>query len=238
MFNAAGRMRVGRPPAAVTWVVGLVLMVSLLLTGCSRRLPILSVPAGGIRAVEGTGTGWMKGAAIALKGRFAFSFNGSGQGRVEAFDPLGRTAFILITDRDREFLAIPSERTYSEAGPGVFAARFLGLDLGPLEMLGLLSGGGEGAGRLEAGGWRLEFDERGRIRRGEKEGRTFEVTNWFGPGPVPREVRTHLGRTGRITFKSVRFNSQPRTGVFETGFLLHFKRKTIEELEATIANED
>ena len=117
----------------------------------------------------------------------------------------------------------------------MFAARFLGLAMGPLEMLGLLSGAGD---RLSAGGWRLELDERGRIRSGRKEGRTFEVTNWFGSGPVPREVRTSLGRTGRISFKSVRFNSQPRPGVFETSFLLRFKQKTIEELEAIIDNEN
>ncbi len=235
MSNAAGRLRAGKMPASVTGAAGLVLAISLLLTGCSRRPAIVSVPAGGAVAVEGTGTGWMKGAAIALKGRFAFSFNGSGQGRVEAFDPLGRTAFILITDRDREFLAIPSKKIYSEAGAGVFAARFLGLAMGPLEMLGLLSGAGD---RLSAGGWRLEVDERGRIRSGSKAGRTFEVTGWFGQGPVPREVRTSLGRTGRITFKSVRFNSQPRPGVFETSFLLRFKQKTIEELEAIIDNEN
>ena len=47
MFNAADRLRAGKMPVAVTWAAGLVLAISLLLTGCSRRPSVVSVPAGG-----------------------------------------------------------------------------------------------------------------------------------------------------------------------------------------------
>ncbi len=211
--------------------------LSFQFSGCARHAGLVSVPPEGVRAVEGTGTGWFRGRAFAVKGRFAFSFDDSGRGRVEAFDPLGRTVLIMISGPDREFLAVPSRRIYAETAPGGFAARFLGLAMTPLEMLGLLSGDAKGRERLAAAGWRLELDGRGRLRSGEKDGRDFEVTGFFGDGGVPREVRSSLEGPGRVTFRAVRFNPRPRPDIFDPAFLERFKPKTVEELEAIIADE-
>lgn len=217
---------------------GFFLLAFFSVSGCIKRIPVVYPPPAGVEAVEGTGHGLLKGNKVALKGRFAFVCRASGQGRIEAFDPLGRSAFILLTEGEREYLIIPAEKIYAEGEAGVFAARFLGLAMGPRQILGLLSGRPAESGFFESGAWRLESDSRGRIKLGEKEGFVFEVSRYFEPGTVPREIRFRLGTEGKLILKSVRFNTVSGAGAFDTAFLARFTKKTADELEAWFADEN
>src|SRR4030042_2000443 len=118
-----------------------VLVLAAALAGCAGRAPVLVPPSCGVEAVEGFASASVRGAEAAVKGKFAFLFRRQGFGRVEAVDPVGRTAFLIFFrgvrgDRGgvafavREFFpgaAVPREIDLS--GPGT-AGRVKVLKLG------------------------------------------------------------------------------------------------------------
>lgn len=222
-----------RLPAAA-----LLIPVILVSFACARRAAVVTVPSGGIESVAGSGHARLRGRAYILKGRFAFVFRASGQGRIEAFDPFGRTVFILLTDAGGEILAVPSRRIYARGPAGSLAARFFGLDMTPRELVGLLCGRPDAQVFFARSGWTFDSDGQGRLRRGGKDGFAFEVLSYFGSGRVPRELSIPPGGPGRLTFDDVRFNPPFRPDAFDAGFLARFAEKPIEELEGMIDRED
>ncbi|MCK7471595.1 MAG: hypothetical protein MZU95_13105 [Desulfomicrobium escambiense] len=168
-------VQIDRPPTAGSPLVASLLIV-LSARGLRRpRSPSLVPPSGGIEAVEGFASATISGTDAAVKGRFAFVFRRPGFGRIEAVDPIGRTAFLVLFRGDRAWFVLPGQKAYAEDGARVTMERFLA-DLAPCptRRSALLSGLWAGFGPAESG-WALERDERGRVARGGRDGFLFTV---------------------------------------------------------------
>ena len=191
-------------------------------------------PASGVEAVAGFGSASIRGEAADVKGKFAFLFRKPGLGRVEAFDPLGRTIYYMVFAGDTAYLVVPQKKVYAEDRPETMVARFLGFPLSPGEILELLagqwtkSGGEEGQGNA----WTLRRDADGRVIRGERDGLVFEVGEFFPGAGVPRVILfSRPGTAGRMKVLSLDFNPAPRPEAFETSFLKAFARKSWEDIQ-------
>ncbi|MBP1769893.1 MAG: hypothetical protein H6P96_511 [Candidatus Aminicenantes bacterium] len=164
------------------FLAALTLLIALLLGACARRIPTLVPPSCGLEAVEGYASASISGADAAAKGRFAFVFRRPGFGRVEAVDPIGRTAFLVLFRGDRAWFVLPGKKVYAEDAAPTMMGRFLGIDLLPDEILPLLSGLWTGAG--PESGWTVERDERGRAAGAETTGRLKVLELAFNPAPA------------------------------------------------------
>jgi hypothetical protein len=209
---------------------GAALLATLLLS-CAKRPPFLVPPASGVEAVAGFAAASVRGETADIKGKFAFLFRRPGLGRVEAFDPLGRTVYYMIFAGETAYIVVPRRKVYAEDRPETMVARFLGFALGPGEVLELLSGRWEGRDAGTSGAWALRRDTQDRVVGGEREGVVFDVSQFFPGGGVPRTVVfSRPGTSGRVNILSLEFNPAPRPGAFETPFLRTFERKSPEDI--------
>lgn len=205
------------------------LLTALSVAACAGRVPSLVPPSGGIEAVEGFASASISGADAAAKGRFAFVFRRPGFGRIEAVDPIGRTAFLVVFRGDRAWFVLPGKKAYAEDDARVTMERFLGTSLLPDEALALLSGLWAGFG--PESGWTLERDERGRVARCGRDGFLFTVREFFPGGGVPRRIDLlGEGTSGRLKVLELTFDPAAREAVFDTAFLRGYAPKTWEEI--------
>ena len=189
-------------------------------------------PAAGVEAVAGFASASVRGEAADIKGKFGFVFRKPGLGRVEALDPLGRTAYEMIFTAGTGYLVVPRRKVYAEERPEAMVERFLGFSLGPDEVLELLSGQWSGREGEGAEAWKLERDGQGRVVRGERDGVAFAVNEFFPGGGVPRTVVfSRPGTSGRVKVLSLEFNPETWPAAFETSFLKTFARKSLEEIQ-------
>ena len=166
---------------------------------------------------------------MAVKGKFAFLFRRPGLGRVEAVDPIGRTAFLMIFREDRAYFVVPGKKVYAEEVPEVLMKRFLGISLPPDEALRLLSGTWANAGA--GSGWSVEQDERGRVARGERNGFAFTVQRFFPGAGVPKDIGlSGPGMSGRMKVLKLGFNPPSREAAFDVSFLRGYVLKTWKEI--------
>jgi hypothetical protein len=210
---------------------GLLGLMGLLaaLAACAGRVPVLVPPSRGVEAVEGFGSASIRGEDVAVKGRFAFLFRRPGLGRVEAVDPIGRTAFLMIFREDRAYFVVPGKKAYAEDGPEAMMKRFLGVSLPPDEVLRLLTGTWADVGG--AIGWNVERDERGRVARGGRDGFTFTVRAFFPGAGVPRDIGlSGPGTSGWMKVLKLGFDPPPREAAFDVSFLRGYALKTWTEI--------
>jgi hypothetical protein len=207
-------------------------LIVLALTSCVRRPPLLVPPSGGVEAVEGFGSASIAGVEASIKGKFGFVFRGPGLGRVEAFDPIGRTAFLILFRTDRAWFVLPGRKVYAEDEAGVMMARFLGVALLPDEALRLLSGTWEAGAKAEdEGAWSVDRDAGGRVARGVRGGFSFTVRGFFPGDGVPMEIGLEgPGTSGRVKVLKLGFNPPPREETFDVAFLRAYAPKTWEEI--------
>lgn len=216
------------PPHRRPCLLGLVGLLAAL-AACAGRVPILVPPSGGVEAVEGFGSASIRGEDVAVKGRFAFLFRRPGLGRVEAVDPIGRTAFLMIFREDRAYFVVPGKKAYAEDRPEAMMKRFLGISLPPDEALRLLSGTWADAGG--GSGWNVERDERGRIARGGRDGFAFTVREFFPGAGVPRDIGlSGPGTSGWLRVLKLGFDPPPREAAFDVSFLRGYVLKTWTEI--------
>lgn len=195
---------------------------------CAAPPPGLVPPSGGVEAVEGFGSASIAGAEASIRGKFGFVFRQPDLGRIEAVDPLGRTAFLIVFRGQRAWFVLPARRVYAEDAAAVMMERFLGVALLPGEAVRLLSGSW-GAG--DDGAWAVERDAEGRGARGVRDGFALEVRAFFPGGAVPREIAVEgPGASGRLKVLKLGFNPQPRGEPFDTAFLRGYAAKTWEEI--------
>ena len=219
-------------------LIAIPILLAAALAACARPVPTLVPPPCDIEAVEGFGSALIAGTEASVKGKFGFVFRRSGLGRVEAVDPLGRTAFVILFREGRAWFAVPGKKVYAEDDAGVMMERFLGIALEPREAVLLLSGTwGRGATRpeLEPGddAWGLIDDAQGRVVGGVRESFAFEVKSFFPGAAVPREIDLRgmkRGTTGRIRVLELAFNPEPRDAAFDPAFLRAYAAKTWDEI--------
>ena len=204
---------------------------------CRTGSPRLEPPPSEILSIEGYGQASAQGGRTALKGRFAFSFQASGRGRVEALDAIGRTSFILLFGEDRAFFVLPSRKAYAADTAAGIMDRFLGLPLLPAEVLRLMSGRWD-ENTEEAGAWILRRDEAGRVTSGGKADAVFIVREFFSKTGVPR-IFDFFGPevSGSIRLLDIRFNTGSVERAADTGFLKRFKPATWEDMDAWIRDD-
>ena len=221
---AHGRIRLAAP-----------LLIALLLTACAARPPRLVPPSGGVEAVEGFGSASIVGAEASVKGKFGFVFRGAGLGRVEAVDPIGRTAFLILFREGRAWFVLPGRKVYAEDAAGVMMERFLGVAIEPREAVLLLSGAWASGAPVEPGpgeaAWLLGHDAEGRVVRGTRGDLSFAVKSFFPGDGVPREIAlTGPDTSGRVKVLKAAFNPPRRDEAFDVTFLARFTAKTWDEI--------
>jgi len=205
---------------------GFLLILVLLIGACAGPPPRLVPPAGGVEAIEGYGSASISGAEASVKGKFGFVFRRSGLGRIEAVDPIGRTAFLIYVRDGRAWFVLPGRKAYTEGDARTMMERVLGIALSPDEAISLLTGGWP-----EAGAWRIERDGRGRVARGSSGDHSFTVRTWFPGDAVPREVGVAgPAAAGRIKVLKLNFDPPARPEAFDTAYLRAFAPKTWDEI--------
>jgi hypothetical protein len=210
---------------------------------CAGRAPRLVPPAAEVVAVDGFGSASIVGTEASVKGKFGFVFRKEGLGRVEAVDPIGRTAFVIIFREGRAWFILPGRKVYAEDSAGAMMERFLGVALEPWEAVQLLSGTwGKGGTRVTLRQnddvvfaddvWSFIDDDRGRIVEGIHDKFSFKVKSFFPGDAVPREIelRSFVGTSGRVKVLKLAFNPAPRDEAFNTAFLGRFAAKSWDEL--------
>ena len=218
-----------RAPARSRPLAAGALLLAAWLASCSGRPPVLVPPPGGVDAVEGYASASVSGAEASVKGRFAFHFRRPGLGRVEAFDPLGRTLFLVYFRDGRAWFVLPSRKVYSEADADVMMDRFLGIAVRPDETVSLLSGLWPSIG--EEADWSVERDAQGRVVRGERSGFSFTVRSFFRGDGAPRELAlAGAGTSGRLKVLRLAFNPAGRDEAFDVAFLGRYAARTWEEI--------
>jgi len=212
--------------ASTKVLAGILLAVSVL-AACVRRPPHLVPPAGHVEAVEGYGSASIAGADASVKGKFGFVFRRPGLGRIEAVDPIGRTAFLIVVRGERAWFALPGRKVYAEDAAAVMMERFLGVALLPDEAVRLISGiWGDGES-----GWSVEAGAGGHVDRGVCGEYSFTVLRYFPGDGVPREIALEgPGTSGRVKVLKLGFNPPPRDEVFAADFTRVFALKTWEEI--------
>lgn len=170
------------------------------------------------------------------KSRFSFIFVLPDRGRIEVYDPLGRTVSLLFLGMEEAFLVLPSKRVYWRAGREEALAKLLGFDLSPKEITDILSGKAE-----EMSGWDLERDGQGRIVRGRRDSLRFEVRQFFGQSALPQLLAlSRGGEKGSLKILRLNFNQPLKGAAFELSFLQDeaYKPSTWEEIEKWLRDEN
>jgi hypothetical protein len=204
---------------------------------CAAPPPTL-IPPVEVRSVEGYGSAAVEGLEAAVRGRFAFRFGADGRGRVEAFDPLGRTVYFLDFEATQAWFVLPAKKVYWENEPGELMSRFLGFVLRPEEVVRLLSGRWDAGAAGGPAPWILQKDAQGRVVAGERVTLRFEVREFFAGGGVPRTVIvSDLAAAARIKILELRFNAAGPASAPERAFLKTYSQVTWAEM-ARFLNRD
>lgn len=211
-----------------------VLLAALALAAACAAPPPRLVPPADVRAVEGYGSAVVESMDAIVRGRFAFRFERPPAGRIEAFDPLGRTLYVLVFRGERAWFVVPSKRVYWENAATEIMNRWLGFSLNPDDVVRLLSGRWEDAAG-GAGGWTFARDAEGRVAAGERGGLRFEIREFFAGAGAPRVVAFEdFAASGRLRVLEARFNPPARDAGADLSFLEKFSAVTWAELEALL----
>jgi hypothetical protein len=192
-------------------------------------------------AAEGYGHAVIESEEGIVKGKFSFLFRRPDLGRIDALDPLNRTAYFVIIRGPDAYLVIPSKKVYVLDRPEFLFRRLLGFPVTPGEAICLLSDRWPAAGSEAESpdGWRLDIDEKGRVVRGDKNRLSFGVEAFYKRAGIPKEVSFSDGRASAfLKVLSVSFNPAPRPEAFETLFVKVFAPKSWEEIQEIMKNED
>ena len=206
---------------------------------CISGPPMLSPPPARVETLDGFGSLSLRGAGGSLRGRFSFLVSLPDTARIEVLDPFGRTRAVLIFREKEAALILPSRKAYWSGPEEELMRNFLGFGLAAGDLAGLIGGRWAEAGAPEAPGWSLDRDREGRVRAGAKDGFRFDVEEFFAKTSVPRTVGiSRDGEPGRLRVLQIRFNRPPRGDPFGLAVLQRLDRKTWEEMEELLGNEN
>lgn len=209
---------------------------------CVSGPPMLSPPPARVQTIDGFGSLSLRGAGGSLRGRFSFLLSLPDKGRIEILDPFGRARSVLIFREQAAYMLLPSRKSYWTGPEEELMENFLGFGLTAGELAGLIGGQWAAGGTTEGpegAGWEFERDRDGRVLAGAKDGFRFEVEEFYGKTSVPRSVGiSRAGEPGRLRVLQVRFNRPPRGDAFGLSVLDGLDRRTWEEMEALLRDEN
>jgi len=168
-----------------------------------------------VESIEGFATIRLARNGETAKSKLSFVFRLPGQGRIEVLDPLGRTASILFLDNDAAYLVLPGRHAYWKSGREEVMSKLLGFALEIKDLANILTGR---ADRLS--GWNLEKDGKGRVVRGQREELSFEIRQFFEPGPLPwLLILSRAEDRGSLRVLQMKFNQPLKEKAFHYFFL-------------------
>ena len=209
------------------------------LAGCRPVLPVLSPPAE-LRELEGYARLRITNNEQTAKSKFSFLVELPGHGRLQVFDPLGRTIYEIYVGGELAYFILPAKKVYWQGTDAEIFEKFLGFELSLQEMTGILSGQwkesqGEGPVFKE---WTFRRDGQGRIVSGARKDFEFRVREFFPGSGVPRQVNFKSRQSeGRLNLLSIEFNRAVQSGLFGAAFLKNFSSLTWEEIEKILRDE-
>jgi hypothetical protein len=185
----------------------------------------------------------MSGDQGSVRSKFSFLFHLPHQARISVTDLLGRAIYQIIVNEEKAVLVLPSKRVYWQGEEEEIIDKFLGFRLSLDEMISLLSGEwNEGKGAEEEkslAGWSLEKDEAGRIVFGQRGDFRFGIKEFFSKTPFARLIGfEHPLNRGSLKILSLSFNQPLKQESFSFSFLEGYKRKSWEEIEKILGNEN
>ena len=193
----------------------LLLLAAVALFSCLPSRPAIAPLPPTVESIEGFATFRLAREGETAKSKLSFLFRLPGQGRIEVLDPFGRTASILFLDNDVAYLVLPGRRAYWKSGREEVMSRLLGFALGTEDLVQILTGR---ADRLS--GWNLEKDSEGRVVRGQREDLSFEIRQFFEPGPLPwLLILSRAEDKGSLRVLRMNFNQPLKENAFHYFFL-------------------
>jgi hypothetical protein len=200
-------------------------------------------PPSRIESIEGYASIRMSGDQGSLRSRFSFLFHLPHQARISVTDLLGRAVCQIIVEEETAVFAVPSKRVYWQGEEEEIIDKFLGFRLSLDELISLLRGewdegrGAEEKKRLE--GWSFEKDGAGRIVFGQRGEFRFGIKEFFSKTSFARLIGfEHPLNKGSLKILSLSFNQPLRQESFSLSFLEGYKRKSWEEIEKILGNEN
>jgi hypothetical protein len=204
---------------------------------------MLLSPPSRIESIEGYASLRMSGEQGSVRSKFSFLFHLPHQARISVTDLLGRAVCQIIVDGETAVFALPSKRVYWLGEEEEVIDKFLGFKLSLDEVISLLSGewsegrGAEKEKSLE--GWNFERDEAGRIVFGQRGEFRFGIKEFFAKTPFARLIGfEHPLNKGSLKILSLSFNQPLNQETFSLSFLERYKRKSWEEIEKILGNEN
>jgi len=185
----------------------------------------------------------MVGDRGSVRSKFSFLFFLPHQARISGTDLLGRAVCEIIVDEQKAVFVLPSKKVYWQGEEEEIIDKFIGFRLTLSEVISLLRGewGEErGAGREKnRGGWSFKEDEAKRIVAGQRGEFRFEIKEFFSKTPFARLIgfENPLSR-GSLKVLRLSFNQPLKKESFSLSFLKGFERKSWEEIEKILGNEN
>lgn len=226
------------------WLVriGFVGSILFLIQCLPSRILFSPVPSE-IKSLEGYASLRVYAQEGTARTKFSFIFLPPDQGNIEATNFLGQTIYRITINSEGAYLIIPSKKVYWKGHEEEIIYTFLGFKLNMNEMISLLTGEWREFGLIQSKEhepiWEFEKDQEGRIISGWRGDLHFEIREFVEDSHLARILEFDNGlTTGRVRLIKAAFNRPVKSETFSTGFLQNYKRKTWEEIQAIINNED
>jgi hypothetical protein len=196
-----------------------------------------------IKSVEGYASLRVYGEEGTARTKFSFIFLLPDQGNIEASNFLGQTIYRITISSEGAYLIIPSKKVYWKGHEEEIIYTFLGFKLNMREMISLLTGEWQELGLVQSNkhdqGWKFEKDQEGRIMSGWRDSLHFEIREFVEDSHLARIlVFDNELTSGRVRLIKAAFNKTVKSETFSLGFLQNYQRKSWEEIQALIDNED
>jgi hypothetical protein len=228
----------------IKWLMKLGFVGSLLLLiQCLPSRVLFSPVPSEIKSVEGYASLRVYGEQGTGRTKFSFIFLLPDKGNIEASNFLGQTIYRITITAEGAYLIIPSKKVYWKGHEEEIIHMFLGFELNMREMISLLIGEWHEIGSAQSEEddqcWEFEKDQAGRIISGRRGSLNFKIEEFVDDSHLTRKLVFDNGTTtGRVRLIKAAFNKRVNLGTFSTAFLRNYQRKSWEEIQALIDNED
>ena len=212
-----------------------ILLACLYLFCCvPLRIRLANAPSE-IKSLEGHASCRLQTEEAVDKVRFSFLFDLPERARIDVSDFLGRTIYQIYILKEGAFLTIPSKKIFWQGEQEEIVDVLLGFPLSLQEMLAVFLGKWE----KESTEWALERDQQNRIRAGKRKDLSFQILKFLPESSVAQEIQfIHPLSKSHVKIIQIDFNLPLKAGVFSNSFLIEYERKTWNDFQKILNDED